>query len=89
VIAIVCKAQFMARFPPRFSRTLPALAPDQTGTGAVPVNLTNLARELNRWTPAVSPMITAADSTPQPGMASSAGAWARTRTRSSASRPLI
>ena len=38
VTAIMCRAQLMARLPPRLSRTLPRLSPDQTGIGAVPVN---------------------------------------------------
>ena len=38
VTAIMWRAQLVARLPPRLRRTLPALAPDHTGIGAVPVN---------------------------------------------------
>src|SRR5829696_5935963 len=34
---LLVEAQFMVRLPPRLRRTLPAAAPDQTGTGAMPV----------------------------------------------------
>src|SRR3954467_13860315 len=53
----MCRAQFTPRFPPRLSRTLPLLDPDQTGTGAVPVNRAKASLSRNRWTPAVSPMM--------------------------------
>jgi hypothetical protein len=38
VTAIMCSAQLACRLPPRLRRTFPAVAPDHTGTGAVPVN---------------------------------------------------
>jgi hypothetical protein len=59
---IMCRAQFIARLPPRFGRTLPALAPDHTGTGAVPVKRAKASLSRKRCTPVVSPMITAAGS---------------------------
>lgn len=62
-----CMAQFIERLPPRLSRTLPLLAPAHTGTGAVPVKRANAPLSRNRWTPAVSPMTTAAESTPSAG----------------------
>ena len=45
---MLCSAQFMARFPPLLRWTLPALAPDQTETGAVRVNRAKAALERNR-----------------------------------------
>ncbi len=57
--------------------------------GVVPVNRAKASLSRNRWTPAVSPTIRAAGSTPQPGMASSDGASWRTRSRSSCSSPKI
>ena len=58
---MLCRAQFMARFPPPLRWTLPALAPDQTETGAVRVNRAKAALERNRSTSAASPTMTAAD----------------------------
>jgi len=37
VRAIMCSARFAVRLPPRLSRTFPAVLPDHTGIGAVPV----------------------------------------------------
>src|SRR4051812_1412014 len=69
------------------SRTLPLLAPDPTGTGAVPVNRAKASLSRNRWTPAVSPMITAAEAhrsrgSPKGsarGLERAWGAWPRVR----------
>ena len=47
---------------------------DHTGSGAVPLGNAVASRDLNRSIPAVSPMILAAVSAPQPGSSSSAGA---------------
>jgi hypothetical protein len=38
VTAIMCRAQLMRRLPLRLRRTRPRVSPDQTGTGAVPLN---------------------------------------------------
>jgi hypothetical protein len=66
-MAMRCRAALSWRFPERLNRTRPAVLPDHTGIGAVPVWRAKAASLRKRETPAVSPMILAAVSSPQPG----------------------
>ena len=58
------------RLPARFNLIRPRVLPDNTGIGAVPACMANLASFANRPMPAVSATILAALSGPQPGSSS-------------------
>ena len=78
VNAMRCRAALSCRFPVRDKRCR-CLLEDQTGIGAVPLSRAKASFDRNRPTWAVSPMIFAAVSAPQPTMASSDGATVVTR----------